>query len=169
MSIKIEHAHFEGQAASSQRPSRRGDSDDAENEAAAAAHPTAERLDGAEPAGGGESVAGEEVRAAEEAKEERHDGVGDLLGARGVDVDEAKAKVSGKGGVDGAVGGAKAEDEVVGTEAALGGAREVGEGVEENRGGRLDLAFGEAAEGNMLYDSDAGKGLELERTVVDAV
>jgi len=31
----------------------------------------------------------EEVRAAEEAEEERHDSVRDLLGARGVDVDEA--------------------------------------------------------------------------------
>lgn len=169
MSIKIEHAHFEGQAASGQRPSRRGNSDDAENEAAAAAHPTAERLDGAEPAGGGESVAREEVRAAEEAEEERHDGVGDLLGARGVDVDEAKAEVSGEGGVDGSVGGAEAEYEVVGTEAALGGAREVGKGVQEDRGSRLDLAFGEAAEGNMLDAGDAGEGLELERTVVDAV
>ncbi|KAG2384013.1 Plant cysteine oxidase [Vigna angularis] len=98
-----EHAHFEGQTASGQRPSRRGDSDNAENKAATAAHPTAERLDEAEPAGGGERVAGEEVRAAEEAEEEPHDGVCDLLGARGVDVDKAKAEVSGKGGVDGAV------------------------------------------------------------------
>jgi len=97
LSIKIEHAHFEGQAASGQRPSRRGDSDDAENEAAAAAHPAAERLDGAEPAGGGERVAGEEVRAAEETEEERHHSVGDLLRARGVNVDEAKAEVGGEG------------------------------------------------------------------------
>lgn len=108
LSIKIEHAHFEGQAASGQRPSRRGDSDDAENEAAAAAHPAAERLDGAEPAGGGERVAGEEVRAAEETEEERHHSVGDLLRARGVNVDEAKAEVGGEGWVDGAVGGAEA-------------------------------------------------------------
>jgi len=63
-SIEIQHAHFEGQAASGQGPSGRGDSDDAENEAAAAAHAAAERLNGAEPAGGGERVAGEEVRAA---------------------------------------------------------------------------------------------------------
>jgi len=58
---------------------------------------------------------------------------------------------------------------VIGTETALGGAREVDERVEEDRGGRLDLAFGEAAEGNMLDEGDAGEGLELERTVVDAV
>ncbi|KAG2390711.1 uncharacterized protein HKW66_Vig0253510 [Vigna angularis] len=51
-----------------------------------------------------ESAWREEVRAAEEAEEEPHDGVCDLLGARGVDVDEAKAEVSGNGRVDGAVG-----------------------------------------------------------------
>ncbi|KOM58051.1 hypothetical protein LR48_Vigan11g108400 [Vigna angularis] len=134
------------QDASGQRPSRPRDFYDVENKAAAAAHPTTERLDRAEPAGGGERVAGDEVRAAEEAEEaeeECHNGVCDLLGARGVDVDEAKAKVSGNGGVDDAVPRAEVEDEVVGTEAALGGAREVGEGVQEDHDSGLDLTFGE--------------------------
>jgi len=85
-SIEIQHAHFEGQAASGQGPSGIGDFDDAENEAAAAAHAAAERLDRAEPIGGRE-----EVRAAKEAEEERHGSVRDLFSVRGVDVDEAEA------------------------------------------------------------------------------
>lgn len=67
-----------------------------------------------------------------EAKEECHDGVGDLLRAVGIDVHEAEAEVGGEGGVDGAVLGAETEDELIGAEAALGGSREEGEGVDED-------------------------------------
>ena len=42
-------------------------------------------------------------------------------------MEEAETEVSGEGGVD----GAKAKDELVRAEAALGGAWEVGEGVED--------------------------------------
>lgn len=56
-------------------------------------------------------------------------------------MDKAKAEVNGEGKVDDAINKPKAEDEVVGTKVALGGAGEVGEGVEEH-GGRLDLAKG---------------------------
>lgn len=48
-------------------------------------------------------MAGQQVGAAQEAQEERHDGVRDLLGAVGVDVDEAEAELGGRGGVRGAV------------------------------------------------------------------
>ena len=57
-------------------------------------------------------------------------------------MEEAETEVRGEGGVDGAVGGAKAKDELVWAEAALGGAWEVGEGVEYDGGGRLDFAIG---------------------------
>lgn len=169
MNIEIEDAHFESQAASGQSPSRSRSTDDPEDEAAAPAHPTAERLDGAEPAGGGESMAGEQVSAAEEAEEQGHHGVGDLLGAGGVYMDEAKAEVGGECGIDGAVGGAEAEDEVVGAEAALGGAWEISERVEEDGGGGLDLAVGETAERDVLDGGDAGEGFEFEGAIFDAV
>lgn len=107
--------------------------------------------------------------AAEEAEEEGHDGVGDLLGAGGVDVDEAEAEVGGEGGVDGAVGGAETDDELPGAETALGGAGEVSEGVEEDGGGGLDPTVGEASEGDVLHGGDAGEGVLLEGAVVDAV
>lgn len=84
-------------------------------------------------------------------------------------MDEAETEVSGEGGVDGAVGRAEAEDEVVVAETALGGAGEVGEGVEEDGGGGLDLAVGDAAERNMFDGGEAGEGIEFEGTVVDAV
>lgn len=106
---------------------------------------------------------------AEEAEEERHDGVGDLLGAGCVDMDEAEPEVGGEGGIDGTIGGAEAEYEVVGAEAALGGSREVGEGVEEDGGGGFDLAVGEAAERNVLDGGDAREGVELEGAIFDAV
>ena len=48
-------------------------------------------------------MSGQQVGAAEEAEEERHDRVRDLLGAVGVDVDEAEAELRG------AVGGSQAE------------------------------------------------------------
>lgn len=41
-------------------------------------------------------MSGQQVGAAEQAEEERHDGVGDLLGPVGVDVDEAEAQVGGE-------------------------------------------------------------------------
>jgi hypothetical protein len=96
------------------------------------------------------------MRPAQQAKEERHDRVSDLLGPRGVDVDEAEAEVGGESGVNGAVGGAEAEDELVGAEAALSGAWEVREGVEENGGRRLDLPLGQAAERHVLHACHAG-------------
>ena len=156
MNIEIKHAHLECQAASGERPSGGRSANDAEDESSAPPHSAAERLNGAEPAGGGERVAGEEVSAAEESEEERHHRIGDLLGARRVDMDEAEAEVCGEGGVNGAVGGAEAEDEVVRAEAALGGAWEVREGVEEDGGGGLDLAVGETAEGDVLDGGDPG-------------
>lgn len=106
---------------------------------------------------------------AEEAKEEGHDGVGDLVGAGGVDVDETQSEVGGEGGVDSAVGGAEAEEEVGGAEAALGGAGEEREGVEEDGGGGLDLAGGEVGEGDVVDGGDAGEGVLLEGEVLDAV
>lgn len=54
-------------------------------------------------------MSGQQVGAAEQAEEERHDGVGDLIGAVGVDVDEAEAELGRGGGVRGAVGGSQAE------------------------------------------------------------
>ena len=96
-------------------------------------------------------MAGEEVRAAEEPQEERHDGVGDLLGAVGVDVDEAEAELGGRGGVRGAVRGAEAEQELPGAEPALRGAREEGERGEEDGGGGLDAARGERGERRVLH------------------
>lgn len=169
LNIKVEHAHLEGQAPRSERSRGGRSADDPQDEATAAPHPATERLDGAEPAGGGERVAGEEVRATEEAEDERHDGVGDLLSAGGVDMDEAETEVGGEGGVDGAVGGAEAEDELVGAEAALGGAWEVGEGVEEDGGGGLDLSVGKAGERDVFDCGDASEGLLLEGAVLDAV
>ena len=46
-------------------------------------------------------------------------------------MEEAETGVGGEGGVDGAVDGAKAKDELVRAEAAQGDAWEVGEGVED--------------------------------------
>lgn len=169
MNIEIENAHSESQATSGQSPSRSRSTDDPKHEAAAPAHPAAEGLNGAKPAGGRQRVTREQVRAAEKAEEQRHDGVSDLIGARGVDVNEAEAEVSSEGRVDSAVGGAEAEDEVVRAEAALGGAWEVGEGVEEDSGGGLDLAIGETAERDVLDGGDAGEGFELEGAIFDAV
>lgn len=53
-----------------------------------------------------------------------------------------EAEVNGEGGVDGSVGGAEAENELPGAEAALGGAWEEREGVEDDGGGRLNLRLG---------------------------
>lgn len=96
------------------------------------------------------------MRPAKQAKEEGHNSIGDLLGAADIDVEEPiKAEISSEGGVDRAVGGAEAEDELPGAETALGGAREEGEGMEENGGGRLDPGVGETAERNVLDGGDA--------------
>ena len=84
----------------------------------------------------------EQMSPSQQPKEESHNRIGDLLCSRGIHVEEAETEVGGKGGVDGAVGGAKAKDELVRAEAALGGAWEVGEGVEYDGGGRLDFAIG---------------------------
>lgn len=136
--IEIEHTHLECDAPSRKRSRRRRSADDPEHKPPAAAHPAAERLQRSEPARGGEAMAGEEVRPAEQAEDERHYGVGNLLSAAGVDVDEPEAKLGGEGRVYGSVGGAEAEDELPGLEAALGRAGEEGEGVEEDGGGGLD-------------------------------
>ena len=58
--------------------------------------------------------------------------IGDLFCSRGIHVEEAETEVGGEGGVDRAVDGAKAKDELVKAKAALGGAWEVGEGVEDS-------------------------------------
>ena len=65
----------------------------------------------------------------QQAEDERHNRVCDLLSAGGVDVDKPEAKVGGECRVDGAVGRVEAEDELVGSEVALGCAWEVCEGV----------------------------------------
>lgn len=78
----------------------------------------------------------------QQSKKQRHDGVGDLLGAGGVHVDESESEVGGQSGVDGAVGGAETKDELVRAEATLGGAWEVREGLEEHGRGGLDPAVG---------------------------
>ncbi|EXB80315.1 hypothetical protein L484_025171 [Morus notabilis] len=62
-----------------------------------------------------------------------------------------------------------AEDELVRAEAALGGARKVREGVEENGGGGLDLHDNEAREGDVLDNGDPGEGFLLEGAIFDAV
>lgn len=113
----------------------------------------------------------QQMRPPEQAQDQGHDRVRDLLGPGGVHVDEAEPELGGEGGVDGAVGGAEAEDELVGAEAALGGAGEEGEGVEEDGGGGVDGAVGggEAAEGDVLDGGDAGEGVLLEGAVLDAV
>lgn len=80
-----------------------------------------------------------------------------------------EAEVNGEGGVDGSVGGAEAEDELPRAEAALGGAREEGEGVEDDGGCRLDLGLGEAGQGHVLDDGGAGQAVLLEGGVFDAV
>jgi hypothetical protein len=114
-------------------------------------------------------VAREEVGAAEEAEEQCHDGVGNLLGAGGVDMDKAEAEVRGESRINGAVGGAEAKDEVIRAEAALGGAGKIGKGVEEDGSGGLDLAVGEATERDMFNGGDAGEGFEFEGAIFDAV
>lgn len=99
---------------------------------------------------------GEQVRPAKQAKEEGHNSIGNLLCAADIDVEEAtEAEISGKGGVDRAVGGAETEDELPGAKPALRGAGEEGEGMEEDGGGRLDLGIGETAERNVLDGGDA--------------
>ena len=60
-------------------------------------------------------MAREQMRPAQQAKDESHHGVSDLLGSRGINVDETETKVRGESGVDCAVGRAEAEDELVGT------------------------------------------------------
>lgn len=105
----------------------------------------------------------------QQAEEERHDSVSNLLSSRCVNVDESEPEVSSKCGVHSAVGGAETENELVRPEPALGGAWEVREGVNEHRGGGLDLAVREAAERYVLDAGDAGEGVLLQGTVIDAV
>ena len=81
----------------------------------------------------------------------------------------AEAKVGGERGVDGAVRGAEAKHELPGPEAALGGAREEGERVDEHRRRRLDLRLCEAAERHVLHGGDACEAFLLEAGVLDAV
>ena len=64
-------------------------------------------------------------------KEESHNCIGDLFCSRGIHVEEAETEVGGEGGVDRAIDRAKVKDELVRAEAALGGAWEVGKGVED--------------------------------------
>lgn len=111
------------------------------------------------------------MRPAKQAQDQSHDRVRDLLSSRRIHVDEAEPQLSSEGRVDGAVGGAEAEDELVGAEAALGGAGEEREGVEEDGGSGVDgsVGGGEAAEGDVLDGGDAGEGGLLEGAVLDAV
>ena len=71
----------------------------------------------------------EQMSPSQQPKEESHNRIGDLLCSRGIHVEEVETEVGGEGGVDGAVSGAKAKDDLVRAEAALGGAWEVGVGV----------------------------------------
>lgn len=80
-----------------------------------------------------------------------------------------EAEVDGEGGVDGAVGGAEAEDELPGAEAALGCAWEEREGVEDDGGGGFDLGVGEAGEGHVLDHGGAGQAVLFEGGVFYAV
>lgn len=97
------------------------------------AHLMAEGLDRAKPAVGNR-VVGEEVGLTEEAKEEGHDGIDDLLGEAGINVDDVEVKFSGEGRVNGLVGGAEVEDELPRAEVVLGGAGEEGKGVHKDGG-----------------------------------
>ncbi|KAH7542980.1 hypothetical protein FEM48_Zijuj02G0133200 [Ziziphus jujuba var. spinosa] len=54
------------------------------------------------------------------------------------------------------------------TETTLGGTWEVGEGIEDDRGG-LDLAVGESAKRDMLDGCDADQGVLLYGTIINAV
>lgn len=63
-------------------------------------------------------MAGQQVGAAEEAEEERHDGVGYLLGAVGVDVDQAEPG-SAATAASAARRGTEAEDQLPGAEPPL--------------------------------------------------
>ncbi|KAH7534033.1 hypothetical protein FEM48_Zijuj04G0194700 [Ziziphus jujuba var. spinosa] len=92
-----------------------------------------------------------------------------FLGTRGVNVDKVEAEVSSKSRIDGAIKRAEAEDELVKMEMALGGMWEVGEGMEEDGKGRLDLAIGESAERDVLDGCNVGQGVLLSGTVIDAV
>ena len=69
----------------------------------------------------------EQMSPSQQPKEESHNRIGDLLCSRGIHVEEVETEVGGEGGVD----RAKAKDELVRVEAALGGVWEVGKGVED--------------------------------------
>ena len=69
----------------------------------------------------------EQMSPSQQPKEESHNHIGDLFCSWGIHGEEAETEVGGEGGVD----GAKAKDELVRAEAALGGTWEVGEGVED--------------------------------------
>jgi hypothetical protein len=169
--IEVEHAHPKRETTSGEAAGGRGPANDTEHETAAAPHAAAHGLDGAEPAGGRDrrGVAREEVGPAEQAEDERHDGVGDLLGAVGVDVDEAEAQVGGRRRVGRAVRGAETEQQLPGPQPALRGAREEGEGGEQHRGGGLDAAAGDGGERHVLHRGHARQPLLLQREVVEAV
>ena len=69
----------------------------------------------------------EQMSPSQQPKEESHNRIGDLFYSRGIHVEEVETEVGGEGGVD----RAKAKDELVRVEAALGGVWEVGKGVED--------------------------------------
>ena len=73
----------------------------------------------------------EQMSPSQQPKEESHNRIGNLFCSRGIHVEKAKTEVGGEGGVDRAVDRAKVKDELVRAEATLGGAWEVGEGVED--------------------------------------
>lgn len=110
------------------------------------------------------------MRTPQKPEEQRHDGVSNLLSTRHIDMNEAaEAEVGSECGINGAVRGAEAEDELPWTKPALGGAWEEGEGVEEDSGGGLDPSLGEAAERNVFDGGDAGQAFLLQVRVLDAV
>ncbi|KAM2165041.1 hypothetical protein ACFX1R_039235 [Malus domestica] len=78
-------------------------------------------------------------------------------------------EVSAQGRVDCTVGRAKAEDELVGAEAALGCSWVLREGLEEHGGGGLDLTFREATERFVLNSGDASQEVMLHAEVIDAI
>ena len=82
---------------------------------------------------------------------------------------EAETQVGSEGGVDGAVRGAEAKDELPGAETALGSAGEENEGVKEDNCRGLDTAAGTAGEADVLHNGRAGEGLALQGRVLEAI
>lgn len=99
----------------------------------------------------------QQVSSPEKSKNECHHSISNLLGARNIHMDQSEAEIGGECGVDGAIGGTEAENQLRGAEAALGGAWEERERVEQHGGGGLDSAIGKAVESDVRDDGDSGE------------